>query len=125
MSVPITESKRLVLRRFTVADSGFILRLLNAENWLKFIGDRHVRTTRQAEDYLLNGPVRSYEVNGFGLSLVALKADSTPVGMCGLLKRQELEHPDIGFAFLPEYTGKGYAFEIAEKTLNMDSGNYS
>lgn len=117
MSVLVIESKKLLLRQFTPADSDFIVHLLNSENWLQFIGDRHVRTTEQAREYLYNGPIKSYETNGFGLSLVALKSDGTPIGMCGLLKRNELEFPDIGFAFLPEFTGHGYAFEIAVKTL--------
>lgn len=117
MSTPIIESKRLLLRQFTPADSDFILQLLNSENWIKYIGNRNVRTPLQAIDYLNNGPIKSYETNGFGLSLVALRAVNTPIGMCGLLKRHDLEYTDIGFAFLPQYTQQGYAYEIAEKTL--------
>ena len=113
----ILETKRLVLREFTTDDTKFIVELLNSPGWLKYIGDRNVKSEEHAVNYLMNGPMKSYEMNGFGLSLVELKSDKTPIGMCGLIKRENLEYPDIGFAFLPEYTGKGYAFEIANATM--------
>ena len=81
------ESERLFLRPLTLEDSEFILELLNTDGFIKYIGDRNVKTIGQANDYLLNGPLKSYETNGFGLSLAELKTDRTPVGMCGLLKR--------------------------------------
>ena len=113
----ILETKRLTLREFTSADAQFIIQLLNSPGWIEFIGDRNVRTDEQAINYLLNGPIKSYDENGFGLSLVETKADKKPIGMCGLIKRSHLEHPDIGFAFLPEFTGKGFAYEIANATV--------
>lgn len=114
----VLETDRLTLRRFTIHDTDFIVNLLNSPGWLEFIGDRNVRTQEQAKDYLLNGPIKSYHENGFGLSLVELKLAKKPIGMCGLLKREYQEHPDIGFAFLPEYIGKGYAYEIAKATMD-------
>jgi [ribosomal protein S5]-alanine N-acetyltransferase len=117
LSKIITTSDRLILRRFNLNDADFIVELLNTDGWIRNIGDRNVKTTPQARGYLENGPIRSYLINGFGLYLVELKSDGRPIGMCGLIKRDYLEHIDIGFAFLPEYTGKGYAHEIAKKTL--------
>jgi ribosomal-protein-alanine N-acetyltransferase len=114
----IIESERLRLRPFTLRDSDFIVELLNTEGWIKYIGDRNVKTTEEAKKYLLNGPMKSYEINGFGLSLVELKTTETPIGMSGLLKRDYLEHPDIGFAFLPGYMGKGYAYEMVKEMIN-------
>jgi RimJ/RimL family protein N-acetyltransferase len=111
------ESERLLLRPFTLQDSDFIVQLLNSAGWIKYIGDRHIKTTQQARDYLQNGPLKSYQTLGFGLSLVALKATGTPIGMCGLIKRDYLAYLDIGFAFLPDYMGRGYAYEIAEKAV--------
>ena len=113
----ILETERLRLRKFNTGDAGFIVELLNSPGWLKFIGDRHVRTEEQAVTYLQNGPMKSYEQNGFGLSLVERKEDGTPIGMCGIIRRDQLEHPDIGFALLPEFAGQGYAREIAGATL--------
>jgi len=112
------ETQRLGLRKFVSDDAFFIVELLNTPGWLQFIGDRNVKTAEQAIRYLEEGPIKSYKQNGFGLWMVELKKDKTPIGMCGILKRKNLEHPDIGFAFLPEYTGKGYAIEIASATLS-------
>jgi RimJ/RimL family protein N-acetyltransferase len=111
------ESERILLRPFTLEDGEFILELLNTEGWIRYIGDRNVKTIEQAKSYLLNGPLKSYETNGFGLSLAELKTDQTPLGMCGLLKRNYLDHADIGFAFLPGHTGKGYAYEIVKEIV--------
>jgi RimJ/RimL family protein N-acetyltransferase len=113
----ILETERLRLRRFTLDDSGFILALLNSAGWLRFIGDRNVRTVEEARQYLENGPLKSYATNGYGLSLVEKKDDGEAIGMCGFLKRDTLDSPDIGFAFLPDFTGKGYALEIADAVL--------
>lgn len=101
----ILETERLILRQFTIHDTKFIIELVNSPGWIENIGDRNIKTEEQARRYLQDGPLRSYEVNGFGLSLVEIKNDGTPIGMCGILKRDNLENPDIGFAFcrhLPE-----------------------
>jgi RimJ/RimL family protein N-acetyltransferase len=113
----ILETDRLRLREFNNEDTAFIISLLNSEGWLKFIGDRHVRTPDQAKAYLENGPLKSYLENGYGLSLVERKEDNKPIGMCGILNRDTLGNPDIGFAFLPEFNGNGYAFEIVSATM--------
>lgn len=113
----ILETERLKLREFTLEDSGFIIELLNSPGWLEYIGDKNVKTTEQAKNYLENGPLKSYALNGFGLALVEKKNDLKPIGMCGIIKRDNLENPDIGFAFLPDFSGNGYAFEIANATL--------
>ena len=113
----ILETERLILRRFTLDDTAFILELLNTEGWIKYIGEKNVKTIDQAREYLENGPLKSYRNNGFGLALVELKVDHVPIGMCGLISRNYLDHLDVGFAFLPNHTGHGYAFEIVKKTV--------
>ena len=118
----ILETERLILREFIPADAAFILELVNSPGWLQFIGDRNIKTTDKAIAYLENGPIKSYAENGFGLAMVETKDHNIPIGMCGIIKRDNLDHPDIGFAFLPAYTGKGYAFEIANATLAYASG---
>src|SRR5215216_2840177 len=102
----VIETERLILRRLTLDDARFILTLLNEPSFLRYIGDKKVRNLEDARQYMLNGPVASYEQNGFGLYLVELKESHTPIGMCGLVKREELPDPDIGFAFLPDYWKK-------------------
>ena len=113
----ILETERLILREFTLDDTPFIIELVNSPGWLQFIGDRNIKTEEQAREYLRSGPLQSYEKNGFGLSLVALKADQSPIGMCGIIRRDSLENPDLGFAFLPAFEGKGLAYEMANATL--------
>jgi len=113
----IFETERLILREFTEDDFAFIISLVNSDGWLRYIGDRNIHTEAQAKEYLRNGPIKSYKENGYGLSMVVLKAGNIPIGMCGIINRATLEHPDIGFAFLPGFSNKGYGFEIAAKTL--------
>lgn len=114
---PILETDRLLLRELNLGDVPFILSLLNSPGWLKYIGDRGVKNEEQAKDYLLNGPLKSYRENGFGLYLVEERISKLPIGLCGLLKRETLENPDLGFAFLSDYMGKGFAFEAANAVL--------
>jgi RimJ/RimL family protein N-acetyltransferase len=113
----VLETERLVLRHLMAGDAAFMLRLLNEPSWLRFIGDRGVRTLEEARAYIARGPGASYERFGFGLDLVELKGEGTPVGLCGLVKRDALEDVDIGFAFLPEFWGRGYAHEAAAAVL--------
>jgi RimJ/RimL family protein N-acetyltransferase len=113
----ILETPRLTLRRFSLTDGEFIVRLVNSPGWLEYIGDRNIRSNEAAAEYLQTGPLKSYADHGFGLSLVELKESKEPIGMCGILKRDSLDFPDIGFAFIPEFMGKGYAYEIAQATM--------
>ncbi|WDP88529.1 MAG: GNAT family N-acetyltransferase [Desulfobacter sp.] len=111
------ETKRLVIQKLSVSDAPFILALLNDQGWLRYIGDKGVRTLEDARSYILNGPMQSYEEFGFGLFLVKLKEADSSIGICGLLKRDYLAHVDLGFALLSEYRGKGYAAESAAAVL--------
>ncbi len=115
MNVLVTE--RLHLRHLTINDAPFIFELLNEPSFIQNIGDRGIRTVDDAQAYILNGPVASYERFGFGLFLVELKEAHTPIGMCGLIKRDNLPDVDVGFAFLPRFWGLGYAFESAAAVM--------
>jgi RimJ/RimL family protein N-acetyltransferase len=113
----VLETKRLTLRESNSGDAPFILALLNEPSFLRYIGDKKVRDLDGARQYIQNGPVATYERHGFGLYQVELKDTQTPIGMCGLLKREELPQPDIGFAFLPDFWNQGFAFEAAAAIL--------
>jgi len=114
----VVETERLVLRRFTPDDAEFILRLLNEPSFIANIADRGVRTVEQAAAYLADAPIRMYAEHGHGLYLVALKEDGMrPIGMCGLLRRDQFPDVDLGYAFLPEFWSRGYAGEAARAML--------
>ena len=113
----VLETERLILRWLSAEDAAFILELVNDPAWLRFIGDRGVRTLEDARGYILNGPVAMYQRVGFGLYLVELKHSATPIGICGLIERVGLEDIDIGFAFLPAFCGQGYAYEAASAIM--------
>jgi RimJ/RimL family protein N-acetyltransferase len=115
----VRETSRLVLRRLTADDAAFIVELLNDPAWLQFIGDRGVRTTADALAYLQSGPMAMYARLGFGLFAVAEKNSGRPTGLCGLLQRETLPDVDLGFAFLPEFRGRGMAREAAEATIAL------
>jgi len=113
----VTETLRLVLRLFTPADAGFVLQLVNDPDWIRFIGDRNVHTPSDAHAYIQQRLMASYTRHGFGFWLVERKSDGQGLGMCGLFKREGLDDVDIGFAFLPQYRGHGYALESAQASL--------
>jgi RimJ/RimL family protein N-acetyltransferase len=114
----VCESDRLTLRHLDAqSDAAFILRLLNEPSFIQNIADRGVRTLEDAARYIETGPRAMYAQYGIGLLRVDLKETATPIGMCGLLKRDWLDHPDIGFAFFPEFWGKGYAYESAAAVI--------
>ncbi len=113
----IFETTRLQIREFTQADTSFIIELVNTPSWIRYIGERNIKSDADAQSYLEKGPMKSYAENGFGLYCVELKEGTIPIGMCGLIKRETLQDVDIGFAFLPAYETKGYAFESSEAML--------
>ena len=113
----ILTTERLILQEATLKDAPFILELVNSPNWLAYIGDRGIKTLADAKKYIQESLIGSYRQNGFGLYKVALKANGAPIGICGFLKRDYLDHPDIGFATLPKYEGKGYTYEVASATM--------
>lgn len=117
-------TERLIITPFTLSDAEFIVNLLNQPSFIMNIADKQVRTVADAENYLRNGPLASYQQHGFGLCRVALKQSNIAIGMCGILKRAELEHADIGYALLPDFCGNGYAFEAAQAVLQSAVGTH-
>lgn len=113
----ITETERLIIQELTSEDAEFILDLLNQPSFIKYIGDRNVRTLAEAENFLETRYCQSYKDNGYGLYLVKLKSDNSKLGICGFVKRDNFQYADIGFAFLPQFEKKGYAFESASAVM--------
>ncbi len=113
----LLETSRLLLRPLTTGDAAFIFDLVNDPAWLRFIGDRQVRTLEDARRYLNRGPLEAYARLGFGHAAVVRKADGAVLGICGLIKRDGLDDVDLGFAFLEKFRGQGYAREAAAAVL--------
>jgi len=110
--VTVIQTSRLELRELNFDDAAFILELLNEGDFIRFIGDKGVRTLQDARDYIRSGPMDSYARNGFGLYAACFR-NGPPIGICGLVKRDGLNDPDVGFAFLARHRSKGYAVESA------------
>jgi ribosomal-protein-alanine N-acetyltransferase len=111
------DTPRLALREFTEDDAPFVLRLLNEPSFHEFIGDRGVRSIADACRYLREGPMASYRAHGHGLLRVALRDGGEVIGMCGLVRRDTLPLPDLGFALVPEAWGAGYTTEAGRAVL--------
>ena len=109
----VLQSDRLSFCALTLADAGLMLRLLNEASFIQNIGDRGIRSLVQAEQYLQDGPMYSYQQHGFGMYRLTRKADGVDIGLAGLVFREYLGIPDLGYALLPEFCGQGYASEAA------------
>ncbi len=113
----LLETERLLLRPLRLDDAAFIFELVNDPAWLRFIGDRQVRTLDDARHYLKRGPLEAYARLGYGHAAVVRKMDGAVLGICGLIKRDNLDDVDLGFAFLEKFRGQGYAGEASEAVL--------
>ncbi len=120
----IFDTDRLQLRSTNLDDADFTLRLLNSPKWIEYIGDRNVHTVEEAKQYILDRVVPQQERLGYASFTVIRKSDGVKMGSCGLYDREGLEGVDLGFAFLPEYEGQGYAFESASKILDVSSAKF-
>jgi RimJ/RimL family protein N-acetyltransferase len=117
--VTILETERLLLRELDKeCDAAFTCELLNSPKFLKYLGDREVRTAAEASDFIENRYAASYREHGYGLWAVDLKKSGIPIGICGFVRRDTLPGPDLGFAFLPEFERQGYGLESARAVLD-------
>ena len=112
----IAKTSRLTLRELQLSDAAFALRLYNEPSFLQHIGDKGVRTIDDAENNLRQGAIASYSQHGYGMWLVENQQGQS-IGMCGLIKRDFLTETDLGYAYLPEFVGQGYAYEAATAVL--------
>lgn len=113
----IISTERLNMRVITIDDAAFYLELINDPSFIINIRDKGIRTLEAAEQDIIQGPLASQESNGFSLYVVERKEDGAKLGLCGLVKRPTLKNIDIGYAFLPQFTGQGYAKEAAAATV--------
>lgn len=119
----ILETERLILREIVESDDEFVLDLLNQPSFIKYIGDRNVTNLEQAREFIESRYRKSYADNGFGLYAVELKETSEAIGFCGFVKREGLPDADLGFAFLPQFEKRGFAFESASAVMKYGREN--
>ncbi len=125
-SRPSIATERLTLRWFTEDDAALMLAVWNDPGFVRHVGDRGIRTLAEARDALAHGILAMYRDHDYGPYRVATKDGDEPIGICGLFLRDYLDDPDIGFALLPDFCRKGFAFEAAlavldeAKTMRLD-----
>ena len=115
----ITETDRLRIRQLTENDAAFALKLYTSKPFLRFVGDKSLSSVDDARQYLIDGPITMYRTHGIGLYMVELRHCQTPLGICGLIKRDTLDDIDIGYGFLPEFFGMGYGYESTKAVMNF------
>ena len=118
MSGPLLNTERLELRWLTPDDAEMMLAIWNDPAFLRYVGDRGVRTVEQARSAIEAGPLQIYADYGYGPFRLTRRDDGSDVGICGLFRREGLDEPDIGFAILPEYRGRGFGFESSVAVLD-------
>ena len=124
MATTLTQTAHLNIRQFTINDAAFIFYLLNTPTCKQFIGERNINSQDDAEKYINNVPLSIYQKYGYGPWLVELSDTLQPIGLCGLFKRNYLDKPDLGFAFLPGFEGRGLAYEASMAVLAYVQDNY-
>jgi len=121
----VTSTKRLIISQVTETDAPFFVELMNTPSWIKYIGDRNIKSVKDAENYLKNGILKSYKESGYGFYKVAQKIEpDKAIGIAGLVKRKELEYTDIGFGFLPDYEGKGFGYESSLAIMDLAKNRF-
>ncbi|WP_412561040.1 GNAT family N-acetyltransferase [Winogradskyella sp. MIT101101] len=117
-------TQRLHIRPVTTEDAPFILELMNTPKWIQFIDDRKARTIKEAENHIIEKALVQFNKHSYSNNVILRKDDNVKLGTCGINHREDREDPDIGFAFLPQYEGKGYAYEAANKLMHVAQQNY-
>jgi RimJ/RimL family protein N-acetyltransferase len=120
----IYETERLFLSLTSIEDAAFLLELLSSPKWIQNIGDRKVHSLEDAEEYIRTKMLPQVQALGFGNYTVIRKSDGAKMGSSGLYNRDGIEGVDIGFAILPEFEGKGYSFEAANKLMELAKGEF-
>lgn len=121
----IAETNRLIISKLTLEDASFILELTNTPHFIKYVGNKNLKTLEDAKNYLKEGTLKSYKNFGFGFYKLQLKQEQNKtIGTCGLVKREQLDHVDIGFAMLPGYEGKGFGLEASKEILKLAKNTF-
>jgi RimJ/RimL family protein N-acetyltransferase len=121
----LLQTPRLIIRQFELRDAHYILAQTNQPPFIRYIANKNIKTEDAARQYLVNGPIASYDQFGFGLYAVELQSSGSVIGMCGLVKREQLAHPDLGFALLEQHFNQGYITEAADHILGFECRHHA
>ena len=122
----VAKTQRLILSKITLKDAPFFVEIMNTPGFLKYVGNRNIKTTKDAKIHLKKGPLKSYKDYGFGHYKLTLRENlDEPIGLVSLLKRDTIKYPDIGFALLPEYEKQGYAYEASVAVLKLAKDQFN
>ena len=119
------ETERLIIRTTQLTDEQFIYDLLNTPNWIRYIGDRKIKTLQDASAYIENRMLSALREFGFSNNTIIRKSDQRKIGVCGLYKKEGLEYHDIGFALFPEFGGQGYALEACDRLIDYSRQKFN
>lgn len=114
----IARTKRLIIREASLDDAEFVLELINEPGWRRYISEHSIDSLDKARDYISERLLSAYKQHGYGLWLMQRASDGAMLGMCGLVRRESLPGPDLGFAQLEQHSGQGYAFEASQAAIN-------
>ncbi len=114
------EIGRIIISELKADHSAFILELVNSSGWKEFIGERNVHSTEGAKIYIINILAN----DNIKYHVISIKSKDIPIGIVTFIKRDYLDHHDIGFAFLPQYSGHGYAHEASKYILELYKSNH-
>lgn len=117
------ETPRLVIRDYTLEDSGFVLQMLNEPTYIENIRDNGIRSIEDARQYISEKILKNIQIFGFGYHVIARKSDMRPIGQCGIVLRSFLTDPDIGFSFLMEFQNMGFGFEAVSAYMKSSEVN--
>lgn len=118
------ETERLIIRPMSLDDAEFIFDLYNRPKFIQFIGDRHIKTVADAENYIKERFLPQLERLGYGNYLMVTKEGNHKIGGVGIFEREGLDVVDIGFSLLDEFEGKGYAYEAASKVKSIGMNDF-
>lgn len=108
----ILETERLLMRKFTIEDAQLIYDLNLDPEVIRYTGDP-VKDIEHARQVLENTILPQYALYNHGRWAVLVKPDLKFIGWCGLKARPERNEIDLGYRFIKEAWGKGYATEAA------------
>ncbi len=111
------QTKRLEHRALTVHDAAAFFALNSHPDVMRFTGEPPLRSLEEARESIANYP--DFNTVGYGRWGCVLKETQAVIGFCGLKYLPSLDEVDVGFRFLPQYWGRGFATEACSASITF------